>query len=125
MADYLFDSNALIYSASPIAEYDNLRGLLIQPGGAASAISQIEVLGFSGLALADRSYLEAAFEVLEIISVSTSVVAFAVSLAQRYNLKAADAIIAASALLTQRALVSADSHFQRVAGLAVLAPGLL
>ena len=108
MASYLFDSNILIYSASPNSAYRALRDLLVLPDGAVSAMSQVEVLGFSRLAPQDRFYLEATFAALEIIPVTNQIVVLAISVASRHGLKAADAIIAASVLATQRTLVTAD-----------------
>lgn len=46
----------------------------------------------------------------------------AVRFGQLYRLRAADAIIAASAWLHGRTLVSEDAHFNRVLGLEVLNP---
>lgn len=119
MPGYLFDSNILIYSASPDIAYDTLRDLLILPDGAVSAISQVEVLGFPRLTTPDRFYLEAMFEALEIIPVTNQVILLAISLAKRHNLKAVDAIIAASSITTQRTLVTSDHHFKNVADLQV------
>lgn len=125
MAGYLFDSNILIYSASPDSTYDGLRELLVVPNGAASAISQVEVLGFPRLATADRFYLEAAFEALEIIPATNQIILLAVNLARQHGLKAADAIIAAAAVTTRRTLVTADQHFKNVVGLELLLPVML
>ena len=124
MPNYLFDSNALIYSANPSPDYDALRDLLTLPlpSSAASAISKVEVLGFPRLTAADRQVLEATFDALEVIPVFDILIEAATDLAHRYGLKAADAIIAASALATNRVLVSSDGHFQRVPGLTVLHP---
>ena len=124
MAAYLFDSNALIYSAIPTVEYKALRELLLlpAPSGAASAISLVEVLGFSGLTARDRQVLEATFESLTIIPIADFLIEAATELASRYGLKATDAIIAASALATNRTLITSDGHFRRVPGLTVLHP---
>lgn len=124
MPDYLFDSNALIFSASPVAAYGPLRELLTAPppSGAASAISLVEVLGFPRLTSRDQFLLEAAFEAIEVIPVSDTIIKVAIGLGRQHGLKAADAIIAATALDTMRTLVSVDSHFNRVLGLLVPHP---
>ena len=82
----------------------------------------VEVLGFSRLTPRDQTALEATFEALEIIPISAAVVTSAVNLGRQFGLKAADAIIAASALGEGCMLVSADTHFLRVPGLTVLHP---
>lgn len=124
MLYYLLDSNALIYSANPAAAYDRLRNLLTDSLAecTASAISMVEVLGFSRLTPRDQTVLEATFEALEIIPVTAAIIAAAVALGRQFGLKAADAIIAATALGAGCMLVSADTHFLRVPGLTVLHP---
>jgi len=66
--------------------------------------------------------LEAIFEALEIFPITAAVITAAVDLGRRFGLKAADAIIAASALGEGCLLISADTHFLRVPGLTVLHP---
>ncbi len=82
----------------------------------------VEVLGFSRLTPRDQTVLEATFEALEIIPVTAAIIAAAVALDRQFGLKAADAIIAATALGAGCMLVSADTHFLRVPGLTVLHP---
>jgi hypothetical protein len=122
--DFLFDSNALIYSAVPSPVYGPLRELLVlpTPQAAVSAISLVEVLGFPRLTPLDQLLLEAAFEAVVVIPILDNIIAAAVDLSRRYGLKAADAIIGATALETMRTLVSADDHFRRVPGLLLLHP---
>ena len=124
MPAYLFDSNALIYSADPAPVYDALRELLVLPfpSGAVSAISLVEVPGFSRLEEQDQLYFSAVFQNLEIIAVRDSIITEAIKLGYQCGLKAADAIIAASARSVMRTLVSADTHFLRVPDLTVLHP---
>lgn len=124
MPGYLFDSNALIYAAAPVPAYDALRNLLTLPfpSGAVSAISLVEVLGFSRLEARDQEFFEAPFQSFEIIPVFDSIIGIAIDLGRQHGLKAADAIIAASALGVKRTLVSADTHFHRIPGLTVLHP---
>ena len=124
MPNYLFDSNAIIYSAAPATANDALREMLAAPlpAGAASAMSMVEVLGFGRLTPRDREVLEATFEALEILPITDRIISAAIDLGRLYGLKAADAIIAASALADNRVLVSADTHFKRVPDLVVLNP---
>ncbi len=82
----------------------------------------VEVLGFSRLSARDQLVLEATFEALAIVPVTAVIIRAAIDLGRQFGLKAADAIIAASALETGCMLVSADTHFLRVPGLTVLHP---
>ncbi|GAA3997348.1 hypothetical protein GCM10022408_05060 [Hymenobacter fastidiosus] len=82
----------------------------------------MEVLGFHGLLPGAQAYFEATFELLQIIPVSAEVVDVAIRFGQLYRLRAADAIVAASAWLQGRTLVSEDGHFRRVLGLEVVNP---
>lgn len=116
---YLLDSNILIHSAKPALR---LGAWVSDPQTAVSAISRVEVLGFPELSPAARVYFEAAFELLQLIPVSAEIIEVAVRFGQLYRLRAADAIIAASAWLTGRTLVSEDGHFRRVLGLEVVNP---
>ena len=92
------------------------------PETAVSAITRVEALGFSDLLPDARVYFEATFELLQLIPVSTEIIEVAVRFGQLYRLRAADAIIAASAWLTGRTLVSEDGHFRRVLGLEMINP---
>ncbi len=116
---YLPDSNILIHSAKPDL---HLNAWVGNPETAVSAISQVEVLGFHALRPDARDYFEATFELLQIIPVSAEIIEAAVRFGHLYRLRAADAIIAASAWLHGRILVSEDGHFRRVLGLGVLNP---
>ena len=124
MLYYLIDSNALIYSANPAPAYDRMRDLLTDSLAecAASAISMVEVLGFPRLTARDQLVLEATFEALTMMPVTAAIIGTAIDLGRNVGLRAADAIIAASALEAGCMLVSADTHFLRVPGLTVLHP---
>ena len=89
---------------------------------AASAISMVEVPGFPRLTARDQLVLEATFEALTMMPVTAAIIGTAIDLGRNVGLKAADAIIAASALEAGCMLVSADTHFLRVPGLTVLHP---
>lgn len=78
------------------------------------------MLGYPELRPDAQLYFEAMFELLQIIPVSAEIIAAAVQFGRLYRLRAADAIIAASAWLHGRALVSEDGHFRRVPGLDVV-----
>ena len=116
---YLFDSNILILSATPGLQ---LQPLLLAPGGTVSAISQVEVLGFHGLTPAAELYFASAFAFLEILEITPAIITQAVALARTCRLKAADAIIAATALERGSNLLTQDQHFRRIPNLRVVNP---
>ena len=89
MLYYLLDSNALIYSANPTPAYDRLRDLLTTSLSecAASAISMVEVLGFSRLTPRDKTVLEATFEALEVLLITAATITAAVDLGRQFGLK--------------------------------------
>ena len=116
---YLFDSNILIHSATPALALQPLRRT---PHTAVSAISQVEVLGFHGLTMAAELYFVSAFAFLEVVAVTPAIIARAVYLGRSCRLRAADAIIAATAVERGSVLLTQDGHFQRVPNLQVLNP---
>jgi len=116
---YLFDSNILIHSATPALA---LQPLLRTPGSAVSAISQVEVLGFHGLTPAAELYFVSAFAFLHVETVTPNVITLAITLGRTYRLRAADAIIAATAVVGGYTLLTQDGHFGRVSNLQVLNP---
>lgn len=116
---YLFDSNILIHSATPALA---LQPLLRGPGAAVSAISQVEVLGFHGLTPAAELYFVSAFAFLEVLDVTPAIIDRAIVLGRTCRLRAADAIIAATALASGHTLLTQDEHFRRVPNLQVLNP---
>lgn len=119
---YLLDSNVLVNSAKPELK---LQGWVSNPESVVSAISQVEVLGFHALLPDAKAYFEATFDLLPIIPVSAEIIAVAVRFGQLHRLRAADAIIAASAWLHGCTLVTEDAHFRRVLGLEVVSPLVL
>jgi toxin FitB len=93
----LLDTNIVIYAS--LTEYAYLRPLLLDRQNAVSAITHLEVLGFSKLSLADKHYFENTFTLLQTFDVTTSVIEQAIQLRQLRKMTVGDAIIAATALL--------------------------
>ena len=119
---YLLDSNVMINSAKPELAELGLQGWISNPESMVSAISQVEVLGFHALLPAAKTYFEATFGLLPVIAVSAEIIAVAIRFGQLHQLRAADAIIAASAWLHGCTLVTEDARFRRVLGLEVITP---
>jgi len=89
-----------------------------------SAITRLEVLGYSGLTTADDKALRELLAEFEEVPVESAVIEEAIRLRKLHRLKSPDAIIAATALLKQAEVVTRNtSDFKKVAGLTVLDTG--
>ena len=119
---YLLDSNALIYAARPDALSAAFRPWVKHPEAAVSAVSRVEVLGFTRLTAADARAFAAMFLVLPQLPITDPILNLAVSIRQQMRLKTPDAIVAATALFHGLELITADSDFARVTGLVVVNP---
>ena len=102
----LLDSNAIIYSIKP--ESDALRQLIAEHNPSVSAVSYVEVLGYHQLTVSDREDFIEFFKTAQIISVSQPVLDQAVALRQQRKISLGDSIIAATALLNDLTLVTAN-----------------
>lgn len=117
----LLDSNILIYAAQP--EHTDLRRFIAEHAPAVSIITYIEVLGFDRLGEAERSLLEEFFQASEILFLSDAVAQQAVRLRQQRRMSLGDSIIAATALVHGRTLVTRNTEdFRWIPNLALLDP---
>jgi toxin FitB len=117
----LLDSNILIYAAQP--QHGALRDFIAEHSPAISTISKIEVLGFHQLSGSDRSLLEALFSAAEILPVTEIVVEEAILLRQKCKMSLGDSIIAATALVHGRTLVTHNTDdFRWIPNLVLLDP---
>lgn len=117
----LLDSNILIYAAQPA--HHALRELVRDRDCSVSIVSRIEVLGFHRLAPDERSALESLFAALEILPLSEAVTVEAIRLRQQKSLTLGDAIIAATALVHGRTLVTRNTEdFAWIPGLQLWNP---
>ena len=90
---------------------------------AVSAISLIEVLGYHKLSETDRTHFEALFAASEVLPISEAVVAKAVGLRQTRKMSLGDALVAATALVFDRELLTRNlKDFEWVSGLVVTDP---
>jgi predicted nucleic acid-binding protein len=121
---FLFDSNVFIYHLNgslPPAGVRLLReGLLA--GGGFSVISRIEVLGFPQPAESAAS-AKRLFAALTEYQLTADVVERTVHLRRQHKIKIPDAVIAATALVHQLPLVTANIRdFEKITGLPVIDP---
>ncbi|HQU92146.1 MAG TPA: type II toxin-antitoxin system VapC family toxin [Pyrinomonadaceae bacterium] len=102
----LLDSNIIIYSA--LEEHEDLREFIEGISPSASEISRIEVLGFHKLSPDAGDFFTALFETFDMFPISSEVVAKAVELRQAKKIALGDSIVAATAILQNRTLVTAN-----------------
>ena len=115
------DSNIVIYSFRP--EYPTLRRFIDETDAAVSAISYVEVLGFHRIGDVERRELEEFFAGSIILPVSSDVLDRAVALRRARRMSLGDALIAATALVHRRTLVTRNvSDFDWIDGLALHDP---
>jgi len=103
----LLDSNIIIYAAQP--EHAALRQFIATHTPAASAISQIEVLGYHKLSEEDRQVLEQFFRTVAKLPLSETVVQWAIKLRQRRKMTLGDSIVAGTAIAYERTLVTRNT----------------
>lgn len=104
----LLDSNIIIYAARP--EYAALQEFINTHSLAISDISLIEVLGYHRLTVDDRQFLEGLFQIAERLPLSETVVQWAVRLRQRRRMSLGDSIVAGTAIVYERTLVTHNTR---------------
>lgn len=117
----LIDSNVIIYSTQP--EHGALREFVRTHGPAVSVISYIEVLGFHRLTAMERDLLKRFFGAAEVLPLSDPVVEVAVRLRQHKRISLGDSIVAATAMVHERTLVTHNVRdFEWIRELTVVDP---
>ena len=116
----LVDSNILILSAKP--EHPELKELLEQDDIAVSELSKLEVLGYHALTTEAEEYFNAVFALVTVLSITSAVIDRATELRRDNNMKTADAIIAATALIHCTELITRDNDFNKIPDLTVNNP---
>jgi len=117
----LLDSNIIIYASQP--ENALLRQFIGEHDIVVSAVSYVEVLGYHRLTEEYRLYFEEFFSVVEVLPISNAVLDRAVTLRQMRRMTLGDAIIAATALVYGRTLVTRNiGDFLWIAELTLINP---
>ena len=117
----LLDSNIVIYAAKP--EYSPARQFIQRHSPVVSAISYLEVLGFHRLIPAERAHFEAFFADTEPLQITEPTIQRATELRQQRRMSLADAIIAGTALVNSRTLVTHNGDDVRwISGLKLADP---
>lgn len=117
----LLDSNIIIYASQP--ENTQIRQFIGEHDIVVSAVSYVEVLGYHRLTEENRLYFEEFFGVVEVLPISNAVLDRAVLLRQMRRMTLGDAIIAATALVYGRTLVTRNiGDFRWIAELTLINP---
>ena len=117
----LLDSNVIIYAIKP--EYGSIRDLITKNETFISAISYLEVLGYHWLTDEDKKDFNEFFEAAAVIPISHDILEKAAELRQQRRMTLGDAIVAATALINELVLVTAnEKDFSWIPGLTVLNP---
>jgi tRNA(fMet)-specific endonuclease VapC len=115
---YLLDTNAVV--ALLRGEGDLAADLEGATWVGISIVTVLEFLSFPGLTAGDRRCFEDFARRVEIVDLTASnatLVERALAIRRESNLKLPDAVVAASAQISDAALVNADREFSRVDGL--------
>ncbi|WP_377473241.1 MAG: type II toxin-antitoxin system VapC family toxin [Microcoleus anatoxicus] len=117
----LLDSNIIIYASQP--EHAQIRQFIGEHDIVVSAISYVEVLGYHQLTEEYRLYFEEFFGVVEVLPISNAVLDRAVLLRQMKKMTIGDAMIAATALVYGKTLVTRNiGDFRWIAELTLINP---
>lgn len=100
----LLDSNIIIYASQP--ENSEIRQFIGKHNIVVSAISYVEVLGYHRLTENYKLYFEEFFSVVEVLPISNTVLDRSVTLRQMRRMTLGAAIIAATALVYGKTLVT-------------------
>jgi toxin FitB len=117
----LIDSNIIIYAAKP--EHADLRQFIAAHAPVVSSVSMVEVLGYHKLTEAERQHFEEFFAAATVLPRSDTVLQQAIKLRQVRKVTLGDSLVAATALVHGRTLVTRNAkHFEWIPGLTVLNP---
>lgn len=112
----LLDSNIVIYSAEP--EHSELQQLIEEQDTAVSIATYIEVLGFRELDERRKQFFEDFFQSVTVFHLTTEIADKAIELRRQRRIELGDAVIAATALVHDLALLSRDTRdFRWIEGL--------
>jgi len=115
--EYLIDTNILVYilQGNPHVKYFAESEILT-----ISCITEMEILGKYQISEYEKQIVGKALENCHIIDIDSKIKQLAINIKQQYKMKLPDAIIAATAIRYNAALVTADRDFRRIADLDLL-----
>jgi hypothetical protein len=108
--DFIADTNFLIY----VHEGNSIVAPFLEYNFGVSFISEIELLGFQGITKSEESKLRLLLDDCYQIEWSLKIKEQTILLKKKYRIKLPDAIIAASSLIYEIPIVTADKGFSIV-----------
>jgi toxin FitB len=120
---YTFDTNVIIYYLKDDSSAVSLVKSVLERNAPVyvSAVTEVELFGFSGLSVAEARHIEAILNTVSVIPLDSRIARLAGFLRRQNRLNVADSVIAATALFTGTTLATRNVHdFKKVAGLSLL-----
>ena len=116
--DFFVDTNVLIYimEKHPHPKISSITKFSL----AVSVISEIELLGKKNITQHETDKIRKLLKDCEVIDFNNFIKEITISLKQKYSIKTADAIIAATAKMFNLPLVTADEGFKKIEDIEVV-----
>ena len=108
--DFLADTNALIY----LLNGNSCMSQFLQSKLAFSVISEMELLSFSGITAEEENNIKSLLLDCIEISLSNEIKEKTIEIRKKYKTKLPDAIVAASAIVKNLPLITADKGFNQI-----------
>ena len=108
--DFLADTNALIY----LLNGNSCMLPFLDKGLAFSVISEMELLSFSGITVEDENNIKSLLLDCKEISLTDEIKEKTIEIRKKYKTKLPDAIVAASAIVNNLPLITADKGFNQI-----------
>ncbi len=108
--DYLADTNAVLYFLSG----NDCMKPYVSSRFAFSIISEMELLSFPKITEDEEYRIRGFLDASSAVAITDSIKDRTIKLRRAYNIKLPDAIIAASAIEQNLALITADTGFERI-----------
>jgi len=114
--DFIADTNFLIY----VHEGQDMVAPFMKYNFGASFISEVELLGYKGLSLSEEKKLKLLLSDCFLFSWNEKIKDTTILLRKNYNIKLPDAIVAATSIVYDLPLVTADKGFSKIDELDVI-----
>ncbi len=108
--DYLADTNALIY----LLNGNSCMAPYLMKNLSYSVISEMELLSYSGITKQEESSIKSLLNDCSELSLTDEIKEKTIELRKKYRIKLPDAIVAASAIVNNLPLITADKGFRQI-----------